>query len=442
MPRLPARALNAALLGALLALLALAAAPLRAQGFDSAARAAWVYDHTTGTVLLAKNADEPLPPASMSKLMTIYMAFEAVEEGRLAMDATLPVSEHAMSYGGSSMFLNTLDRPTVGDLLRGVIVLSGNDATVVLAEALSPDGTEAGFAELMNRKAEELGMRNSHFENSNGWPAEGHVMSARDLGVLAEHLITDFPELYKIFAEQEFEFDGRVPSNSQNRNPILGLGIGADGLKTGHTQEAGYGLVGSAVQGDRRVTFVVMGLPSEEARRTEGERLLNWAFRTFEVREVGEAGERIGEAAVWMGAADRVGLALPEALAVLVPAHGGVEAEIVYEGPLSAPVEAGAEVAHLRLRREGLPDMDLPLVAEGAVARGGFGPRMRTTVGVLLARAGFGAGGPAPEPAGPEASSEGPGATDEAASVEASSEASPEAPEGDGGGAEPLADGG
>ncbi len=451
MPRLPARILNLGFLGALLALLALIAAPLRAQEFDTAARAAWVFDHSTGTTLLAKNADEPLPPASMSKLMTIYMAFEAVEQGRLVMDATLPVSEHAMSYGGSSMFLNTLDRPTVGDLLRGVIVLSGNDATVVLAEALSPDGTEAGFSELMNRRAVELGMENSHFENSNGWPAEGHLMSVRDLGILAEHLITDFPELYKIFAEQEFEFDGRVPSNSRNRNPILGLGIGADGLKTGHTQEAGYGLVGSAVQGDRRVTFVITGLSSEEARRTESERLLNWAFRNFELREVADAGERIGEAEVWLGAADRVGLALPEALSVLVPAHGGVEAEIVYEGPLAAPIEAGAEVAHLRLRREGLPDMDLPLVAEGAVARGGFGPRVRTTMGVLMARAGLGASGPAPEPAnpepanpepaGPEASSQSPAAPDEAASAEGSSEASSEVTQAGGNGGAPLANG-
>jgi D-alanyl-D-alanine carboxypeptidase (penicillin-binding protein 5/6) len=290
----------------------------------------------------------------------------------------------------------------------------------------------------MNRRAVELGMENSHFENSNGWPAEGHLMSVRDLGVLAEHLITDFPELYKIFAEQEFEFDGRVPSNSQNRNPILGLGIGADGLKTGHTQEAGYGLVGSAVQGDRRVTFVLAGLSSEEARRTEGERILNWAFRNFELRDVAAAGERIGEAEVWMGAADRVGLALPEALSVLVPAHGGVEAEIVYEGPLSAPVEAGAEVAHLRLRREGLPDMDLPLVAEAAVARGGFGPRMRTTMGVLMARAGLGAGGPAPEAAPSEmAPAEGAAAPDDAAP-----EGSPSgATQAGGNGGEPLADG-
>ena len=404
MARPPRARLLALLLGGATALLPLAGL---AQGFETSARAAWVFDHTTGTTLLARNADQPLPPASMSKLMTVYMAFEAVEEGRLPLDMTLPVSEQATAYDGSSMFLNTLDRPSVHDLLRGVIVLSGNDATVVLAEALSPNGTEAGFAELMNDKAEELGMTNSHFENSNGWPAPGHVMSVHDLGLLAEHLITDFPDLYEIFSEQEFEFDGRVPSNSQNRNPILGLGIGADGLKTGHTQEAGYGLVGSAVQGDRRVTFVLAGLPSEEARRTEGERILNWAFRSFAVHEVGRAGERLGEAEVWMGAADRVGLALPEALSVLVPASGRVEAEIVYDAPLAAPVEAGQEVAQLRLRREGLPDMNLPLVAEGAVGQGGFMPRMRTTMGVLMARAGLAVpGGAGAEPADAEPAGE------------------------------------
>ncbi|EYD77752.1 D-alanyl-D-alanine carboxypeptidase [Rubellimicrobium mesophilum DSM 19309] len=206
----------------------------------------------------------------MSKLMTIYMAFDALERGQLTEEMTLPVSEHAMSYKGSSMFLNTLDRPTVHDLLRGIIVLSGNDASAVIAEALSPDGTEAGFARLMNEKAQEIGLTHSHFVNSNGWPAEGQVMTAHDLGVLAERLIEDFPDRYELFSEQEFTFDGRVPSNSQNRNPILGLGIGADGLKTGHTEEAGYGLVGSAKQDDRRIIFVVTGLPSMDARRTEG----------------------------------------------------------------------------------------------------------------------------------------------------------------------------
>lgn len=427
---------------AALAVLVLNALPLSAQQFETAAGSAWIYDQTTGTSLFEKKADEPLPPASMSKLMTIYMVFEALKNGQLTEDMTLPVSEHAMSYGGSTMFLDTLDRPTVMDLLRGVIVLSGNDASAVLAEALSPDGTEAGFAELMNRKAAEIGMTNSHFRNSNGWPAEGHVMSARDLGILAERLIEDHPELYKLFAEQEFEFDGRAPANTQNRNPILGLGIGADGLKTGHTEEAGYGLVGSAEQDGRRVIFVVTGLPSTQARRTESERIINWAFRQFEMRDVGEAGDRIAEAQVWMGARPRVGLVLPEDLSVLIPVTGGeVAASVAYQGPVAAPIAAGQHIADLVLDREGMPEMRLPLVAEADVPQGGFVPRVTTAFGVLLGKTGLTSirGGDAPEgdaaPAeGTEeaAPAEGEAAEQEAAEGEATAEApAEEAPEGE-----------
>lgn len=378
-----------------LALLIASASPILGQTFETAARAAWVYDETTGTVLLEKNADEPIPPASMSKLMTIYMVFEAIENGQLTLEQTLPVSEHAMSYKGSSMFLNTLDRPTVEDLLRGVIVLSGNDATVVLAEALSPDGTEAGFARLMNDRAEEIGLTGSNFLNSNGWPAEGHIMTAHDLGVLAERLIEDFPELYPMFSEEEFTFDGRVPSNSQNRNPILGLVPGADGLKTGHTEEAGYGLVGSAIQGNRRVIFVLTGLSSMEARRTEAERLANWAFRQFELKDVAEAGTRLAEAEIWMGATPRVGLVLPENLSVLVPASGSdaVEAFVSYQGPIEAPITKGQEIAELVLEREGMPEMRVPLVAEAHVPKGGLMPRVQTALGVLLGKAGLSLGG-------------------------------------------------
>ena len=377
---------------AALALLLAGALPALAQTFETAARAAYVVDHATGTVLLEKNADEPIPPASMSKLMTLYMAFDAIQRGQLSLDMTLPVSEHAMSYGGSSMFLNTLDRPTVEDLLRGVIVLSGNDATVVLAEALSPDGTEAGFSRLMTEKAREIGMTGSNFVNSNGWPAEGHVMTARDLGILAQRLVEDFPDFYPMFAEQEFQYDGRVPANSQNRNPILGLGIGADGLKTGHTEEAGYGLTGSAVQDDRRVIFVITGLPSMEARRTESERIVNWAFRQFALRDVGEAGDRIAEAEVWMGARPRVGLVLPEDLSVLIPVSGGeVGARVSYQGPVAAPIEEGQHIADLVLEREGMPEMRLPLVAETAVPKGGFVPRVTTAFGVLMGKTGLAA---------------------------------------------------
>lgn len=363
---------------------------LRAQSFETAATAAFIFDQTTQTVLLAKNADEPLPPASMSKLMTLYMAFEAVADGRLDINTELPVSEHASSFEGSSMFLDTTDRVRVEDLLRGVIVLSGNDASVVLAEALSPDGTEAGFARMMTERARDMGMLNSTFVNASGWPAAGHRMSMRDLGILADRLITDFPTFYPLFAETEFLFDGRVPANTQNRNPILGLGVGADGLKTGHTEEAGYGLVGSARQGDRRIIFVISGMASAEARREESERILNWAFRQFAERQVGAAGERFAEAPVWMGDAASVGMALAEDLTLLVPATGGAEvsADVVYRGPIEAPIVAGQELGELVITRDGLPEVRVALVAETDVARGGFAIRMRTAVEVLMQKFG------------------------------------------------------
>jgi D-alanyl-D-alanine carboxypeptidase (penicillin-binding protein 5/6) len=370
--------------------------PAHAQNFDTAASAAWVYDQTTGTVLLNKNADAPLPPASMSKLMTIYLAFEAVASGRLDPDQRLPVSEHASSLGGSTMFLDTTDQVRVEDLLRGVIVLSGNDASVVLAEALSPDGTEAGFARLMNDKAAELGMASSHFVNASGWPAPGHVMSMHDLGILADHLIRDFPTFYPLFSETEFLFDNRAPANTQNRNPILGMDIGADGLKTGHTTEAGYGLVGSAKQGNRRIIFVITGLDSEVQRRDEAARIVNWAFRQYSLRDVTAAGTRLAEAEVWMGSAPRVGLTIAEDLSVLVPStdESRIAAQISYRSPLAAPIAAGQEVGELVIPREGLPDLRVPLVAETAVAEGGFMVRMETAFRVLIDR--FVTASPAP----------------------------------------------
>lgn len=356
-----------------------------AQTFDTKAQAAYVFDQTTGTVLLGKNEDVPLPPASMSKLMTIYMAFEAVADGRLIIDELLPVSEHAASFGGSSMFLDTTDRVSVEDLLRGVIVLSGNDASVVLAEAISPDGTEAGFARMMTQRAQQMGMMNSTFANASGWPAAGHRMSMEDLGILADRLITDFPTYYPLFAETEFAFDDRVPSNSRNRNPLLRLGIGADGLKTGHTQEAGYGLVGSAKQGDRRVIFVIAGLQSEIDRAEESERLVNWSFRQFAQRDVARAGTRIAEAEVWMGEAPTVGLTVSEDLSLLLPVleQDSVDAKVIYTGPIEAPISAGQQLAELVVMLDGLPEKRLPLVADADVARGGFTTRLRTAALVL-----------------------------------------------------------
>ncbi|MES0861738.1 D-alanyl-D-alanine carboxypeptidase family protein [Ruegeria sp. SCPT10] len=366
--------------------LGMAVLALPAHAFDTTARAAYVIDQSTGTVLLSKDADQPLPPASMSKLMTLYVAFEALRDGRLTLQETLPVSEHAMSYGGSTMFLNTQDRVTVEDLLRGIIVLSGNDACVVIAEALSPDGTEAGFARYMTQRGKQMGMDNSNFANSNGWPAAGHMMSVHDLAVLADRLISDFPEYYPLFAEEEFEFDGRAPSNKRNRNPLLRLDIGADGLKTGHTQEAGYGLVGSAKQGDRRVIFVLSGLDSTAQRAEEAEAVVNWSFRNFVERTVATEETPIAEAKLWMGEKKTVGLVPEGDLNVLFPVLGtqNVQAEVVYEGPINAPVAKGEQLAELVIKPEGLPEIRRPLVAAEDVPLGGFMVRMMTVGGIVL----------------------------------------------------------
>lgn len=361
---------------------------LQAQAFDTQARSAYVVDVGTGTVLLAKNADEPLPPASMSKLMTLYVAFEAIRDGRLTMGEKLPVSEHAMSFGGSTMFLDTTDRVTVEDLLRGIIVLSGNDACVVLAEALSPDGTEAGFARFMTQRGLTMGLTNSVFTNSTGWPAPGHRMSMRDLAVLSERLIEDFPEFYPMFAETEFAFDGRAPKNTRNRNPVLQMGIGADGLKTGHTQEAGYGLVGSAKQGDRRVIFVISGMETVGQRAKEAEAIVNWSFRQFTEASIVTAGTEIARADVWMGSTPTVGLATEEDLTTLVPVlnAGDLTGEVIYNGPIRAPIAKGDQIAEMEFAPEGLPKMRVPLVASEDIAKGGFLVRLGTVTQLLIKR--------------------------------------------------------
>lgn len=380
------------LAGALrLTVLAAAAAlwALPAAAFDTRARAAYILDQTTGTVLLSKNADEPIPPASMSKLMTLYVAFEALRDGRLTLNEELPVSEHAMSYAGSTMFLDTTDRVRVEDLLRGIIVLSGNDACAVIAEALSPDGTEAGFARYMTQRAQELGMLHSTFANSNGWPAAGHRMSVHDLAILARRIIEDFPQYYPLFSETEFSFDGRAPSNTRNRNPLLRLGIGADGLKTGHTEEAGYGLVGSAKQGDRRVIFVISGLGSKEARASEAEAVVNWSFRQFAEKTVLRAETPVAQAQVFMGREPAVDLVSTEDVKALLPALSAdkkIEAEVVYSGPIHAPIAKGDQIGELVLKPEGLDEIRRPLVAERAVPVGGFVVRVRTAAEALLTR--------------------------------------------------------
>lgn len=366
-----------------LILLALALAALPARAFETAASAAWVYDMTTGTVLMDKNADQPLPPASMSKLMTITMLFEALKDGRVTMETQFAVSSRAKAMGGSTMFLQETDRPTVSDLIHGMIINSGNDACVVVAEGLA--GTEEAFADQMTERGRALGMTNSVFANSSGWPDPNHRMSMRDLGILTQHLIEDFPEYYPVFAETEYNYKDRAPDNRFNRNPLLTLGIGADGLKTGHTSEAGYGLVGSAKQGDRRVIFVITGLASEQARAEEAERIVGWAFRQFSEKTVAKTGIRVTEAEVHMGDAETVGLVPAEDVRLLVPAlvQDTMSAEVVYNGPLIAPVIKGSPVAELIVHVPDLPDRRFPLVAESDIGTAGFFTRL-TTAGKQL----------------------------------------------------------
>ena len=364
------RANAAKLLFTLVTLISLVAAP--AMAFDTRATSAYVYDVTTGTVLLEKQADIALPPASMSKLMTLNMLFEALKDGRTTLETRFGVSGRAKAMGGSTMFLNTNDRPTVEELIQGIIVMSGNDACVVVAEGLG--GTEDAFASMMTERAGALGMVNSSFGNASGWPHPRQRMSMHDLALLATRLIEEFPEYYHYFSQSEFAYDGRAPENRFNRNPLLKLGVGADGLKTGHTSEAGYGLVGSAQQGNRRIVFVISGLQSENARAEEAEAIVNWAFLQFAMKNVVMAGETVAEADVWLGEADRISLVPSEDVTLLIPAmnRDGISAEVSWNGPIQAPIIKGQELAQMIIRRDNMSDTVVPLFAATDIAEAGF----------------------------------------------------------------------
>lgn len=354
--------------------------PVSAQTIDTAATAALVIDYDTGAVLLEKNADEPIPPASMSKLMTLNMLFEAIQEDRVSLDDTFPVSENAHGYPGSTMFLETRHNPTVRDLIRGIVVLSGNDACIVVAEHLA--GSEGAFAYQMTERARELGMTGSTFANSTGWPAESHRMSARDLVFLAQRMLGEFGEHYSFFAEREFTWNGIT---QPNRNPLLYSSIAGDGLKTGHTEEAGYGLVGSAVRDGRRIVFMITGLDSTAARTNESERIAAWAFREFENVTFFDADTVVAQADVWLGAQQQVGLVADEEILATLPRGRAADAtaRVVYDGPIAAPITAGQHIADLLIETPGVGVMTIPLLAETDVAEGGAMTRIISSAGLL-----------------------------------------------------------
>lgn len=344
------------------------------------ARAAILVDVSSGAVLLEKNPDAALPPASMSKLMLLDVVFEALETGRLALTDEFRTTKRAAAMGGSKMFIREGGLVSVENLVRGVVVHSGNDAAVALAEALA--GTEEDFSAFMNRRGRELGLKNSFFANATGWPHPDHRMSVRDLALIAERIVTEFPTMYTYFREEEFTWEG---VRQRNRNPLLGLDLGVDGLKTGHTEEAGYGLVASAVRDGRRVVLVVMGLESEAQRKQEAERLINWAFRAFETKTLYRAGEPLVEAEVWIGDSGRVPLAPAEDVVVTLPFGLGHKpaAKAEFRAPIEAPIDQGMELGRVTVTVDGMPEVSVPLVATQPVSRGGFFARIQAALSLV-----------------------------------------------------------
>lgn len=346
---------------------------VQAQQYDTPAPYAIMVEANTGEVLFEKNPDATFPPSSMGKMMTTYLAFEMIKRGEFKLSDTTMVSADTWRkwrLQGSTMFLKAGDDVTIEDLLYGIIVQSGNDATVVLAEAMA--GTEGLFVDWMNAKAEELGMSNSYFMNSNGWPAEGQAVSARDMATLAYHMVNEFPALYVMYAVRNFTYGvdpAGNPITQSNRNPLLYTVDGADGLKTGHTDEAGYALTGSAVRGDRRLIIVLSGLNSISQRTSESRRLLDYGFRAFKTYDLFKAGQVVENAPVWLGEAGTVPLIVADDYSVTLSraARNRMVVKVVYDSPIPAPIEVGQDVAHIVISTPDAEDKIIPLKAGEAV---------------------------------------------------------------------------
>ena len=344
-------------------------------GIGTLARHAFMVDPQTSTVLLFKAAETPMAPSSMSKMMTIFILFDELAAGRLKLDTRFRVSERARNMGGSRMFLELGSEATVEDLIRGIIILSGNDACVVVAEGLA--GSEEAFAERMNKRGREIGMTKTVFKNSSGWPAEGQYTTARDLAVLAWRSIDDYPQYYKYYAETNWTYNN---IRQDNRNRLLKLTPGTDGLKTGHTEEGGYGQATSAVRDGRRLILVVNGLASMAERAQETARLMEWGFRESTNTTVFRAGDMVVEAPVWLGAQDKVPLVIAKAVQITMPAGQTASPRVVarFDGPIAAPIVKGTRIGTAVVT---LPDnrtVEYPLQAGAHVARMGVFGRVST----------------------------------------------------------------
>lgn len=333
---------------------------------ETAAKEAFLIDMNTHTVLLNKSGDTPMPPSSMSKLMTIYVLFSRLAEGRVKLDSKFTVSEKAWRTQGSKTFVGIGSEIAVEDLIHGIIIQSGNDACIVVAEGIS--GSEEAFVAEMNRVAKTIGLEHSHFNNATGLPDDQHSMTARDLATLAEHLIRDFPQYYQYFSIREYTYNNIT---QQNRNRLLGSTIGVDGLKTGHTDAGGYGITLSALQGDRRLILVINGMESDKERMEEGDKLLRWGFREFENKTLLHKGQKIADAEIWFGASEKVSLVSDQDLVVTLPAGSAPNVKFLLKTmePLPAPVTAGTHVADLVITAGEAEPRTIPLLAGETVEK-------------------------------------------------------------------------
>jgi D-alanyl-D-alanine carboxypeptidase (penicillin-binding protein 5/6) len=343
----------------------------RAEDVRTSAQSVYIVDYQTGSVMLDRDSTARGEPASLTKMMTAYLAFEALKTGKVKLTDTLPVSEEARRMQGSRMFVERGSNVGFEDLLRGIIIQSGNDACVVVAEGLA--GSEEAFVERMNTKAKEFGMWGTHFANSSGWPDPDHYTIARDLAILAHHLVADFPEYYHYFSEISFTYHG---IRQANRNPLLYKSVGVDGIKTGYAEGPGYSLVASGVQNGRRIIMVIQGLDSKRSRSDEAIELWQWAFRNFDDYKIAKGGMPLTNAPVWLGQQDTVPVGPKDDVVLTLPrsARRQLKVTAVFDGPLAAPIAAGQVVGKLHFEAPGVSPTDVPLIAISGVEHlGPFG---------------------------------------------------------------------
>lgn len=359
---------------------------LAQQLFETRAKQAFLIDADTGTVLFSKDADTPIPPASLAKIMTMEVVFNAIKSGRLTMDDEFYVSENAWRTGGapsgtSTMFAEIKSSIKLRDLIQGVIVQSANDGCIVIAEGMA--GSEANFAELMNERARAIGLKDLHFKNATGLPAEGQTVTVHDLALLGLHMWREYPEFYTYYAQREFTWNGIL---QRNRNPLLAMDIGADGMKTGYTEESGYAIVGSVNRDGRRLFAAMSGMESDRQRAEEARKLLDWGMRAFEKQQLFAAGEIVGEAQLFGGAKSGVELRADGPVSIFVPItnRDRLVARIVYMGPVEAPVEEGTEIGALKVWVGDTLSQETPLYAAESVGVGKLHQRALDAIEELL----------------------------------------------------------